>query len=648
MTKPAVQHKTRFSPNSLTAKRLAALPAWTGNLFAAWMTTVSWLLTPLSKSWRQSCEGVGLSLLALTPVLSGIRAAENADSSMVAYVQTAQFKIPFSVEARGAEPLKVQLWVSADDGTTWQTYGNVAADAKSFDFRAAAEGTYLFKVATIDATGTTYPNLGVPLKVLVDTTKPRAEIQADVDGTGRLVVDIKVYDEHLDPGTAVLRLRSDQAPEWRDLPLELREGSSYLYSGQVVADLAPCREVAVVLAVKDRSLNEGEATCEYTMPRTASGNRDVTLASSKNSKGSVDGTGVKIGPPSQAPRLTSTPNATQWTPTKPAVGATIPHNKAASETKDVASQVGLSPGRLASESGLSLDPPVDQTEEIPLPPALTNELGIDLQAQPLVVGGSNEVPQSAGSKQGSGPHASSALELPAAERPTQTDVTSSQPTAARDASTIGRAFHCKSRAFSLDYSVEALGGSALADVELWGTEDGGREWQKWGSDPDRVSPFDVQVGNDGLFGFRMVIVGTNGIVSNRPREGDAADVWINVDTNLPLVKITRAVYGEGPEDGMLVIDYSCQDGHLVDRPIVLSYSERLDGPWTEIATGLANTGLYLWKAAANLPDKIYLKIECVDKAGNIGSHRLDLPIDIRGLAPRGIIQGFRPIEVPSE
>ncbi|MCA9157736.1 MAG: hypothetical protein KDA72_05380, partial [Planctomycetales bacterium] len=148
--------------------------------------------------------------------------------------------------------------------------------------------------------------------------------------------------------------------------------------------------------------------------------------------------------------------------------------------------------------------------------------------------------------------------------------------------------------------------------------------------------------------FRMVIVGANGVVSNRPREGDSADVWINVDTVSPATKITRAVYGEGPEDGLLVIDYQCEDGHLVDRPIALSFSDRVDGPWTSIATGLANTGIYLWKADPSLPDKIFLKLECVDKAGNIGTHRLDLPIDVRGLAPRGIIQGFRPIEMPAK
>ncbi len=139
------------------------------------------------------------------------------------------------------------------------------------------------------------------------------------------------------------------------------------------------------------------------------------------------------------------------------------------------------------------------------------------------------------------------------------------------------AYHSRSRSFSLDYSVEALRGIAIADIELWGTDDRGNTWQKWGSDPDRESPFDVQVGTDGLYGFRMVIIGQNGLVSNRPNDGDAADMWINVDTKIPTVKITRALYGEGPDAGMLVIDYTCDDENLHDRPISLAYSERPAG-----------------------------------------------------------------------
>ncbi len=585
---------------------------------------------------------LGLSLVAGSSWGAQARAEEDG---VVAYMQTAQFKIPFNVEARTEEATQVQLWVSADGGETWQAHGKVGSDAKFFEFRAAAEGYYLFKVVTIDASGATFPGTGPALKVLVDTTKPQAEIRADINADGKLAVDVRVVDEFLDINSASLRIRSDHETQWRELPLSFLPNGP-LFEGQATTDLAPCREIAVVFTVKDRSSNEGEATFHYSVPRTASADSEMTLASSRQSKeADTAKPAAPVAKPSNWPAGGAViPGATRWSPT-----AVLQPPHASQAPLGVAASVA-SPGKFVAQSTLTLDAPAPSFEELPLPPADRPEHPVATENQSLADQQGLELTLPAESAAINSRTGNASVEDPGKAGPASAESGMSAANvtdATTESSTIGRAFHCKSRAFSLDYSVQALGGSTLAEVELWGTEDGGRAWQKWGSDPDRVSPFDVQVGNDGMFGFRMVIIGANGVVSNRPHAGDSADVWINIDTNLPTIKITRAVYGEGPEDGLLVIDYNCEDGHLVDRPIAIFFSERIDGPWTPIASGLANTGIYLWKADPSLPDKVFLKIEAVDKAGNIGVHRLELPIDIRGLAPRGVIQGFRPIELPS-
>ncbi len=205
------------------------------------------------------------------------------------------------------------------------------------------------------------------------------------------------------------------------------------------------------------------------------------------------------------------------------------------------------------------------------------------------------------------------------------------------------AFQCNSRAFSLDYAVESLGGSSLSTVQLWGTEDAGASWQQWGEDPDRVSPFDVKVGNDGLFGFRMVVVSANGLVSNKPRPGDKADVWIQVDTSVPTVQISRAVYGIGQLEGKLVVDFSCIDNQLLRQPAALYYRTNKAEKWRLIEQNLDANDTYAWKPPLDLPDHIYLKVQAVDQAGNIGNHELDKPINVKGLAPRGRIHRVRPI-----
>ncbi len=154
---------------------------------------------------------------------------------------------------------------------------------------------------------------------------------------------------------------------------------------------------------------------------------------------------------------------------------------------------------------------------------------------------------------------------------------------------------------------------------------------------------DVAVEEDGTFGFRIVTISDNGVATNRPIAGDQADVWIEVDSQSPAVMILSAQYGRGVDTGSLVIEYQASDAYMIEGPISLSISETSAGPWTTVATGHANNGRMVWLAQPGLPRQVYLRMEALDRAGNIGEHRFELPIDIGALSPRGKIQGIRPI-----
>lgn len=203
--------------------------------------------------------------------------------------------------------------------------------------------------------------------------------------------------------------------------------------------------------------------------------------------------------------------------------------------------------------------------------------------------------------------------------------------------------HSRSRQFSLDYEIEAIGGRGVEAIELYGTTDGGQTWKKWGSDPDRQSPFDIETNGEGIFGFNIVVVAANGLASPSPLPGDVPDIVVVVDETEPEVSITGARYGESDRAGSLVIQYRCQDEHLMSRPITLAFSDSPDGPWTTIAAGLRNLGDYVWPADPQLPRQIYLRIDATDQAGNLGGFILEEPIDTRGLAPRARIRAFRSI-----
>ncbi|MCD0458469.1 hypothetical protein [Roseiconus lacunae] len=195
--------------------------------------------------------------------------------------------------------------------------------------------------------------------------------------------------------------------------------------------------------------------------------------------------------------------------------------------------------------------------------------------------------------------------------------------------------------FSLEYELEAVGATGVESVELYGSLDGGGTWQRWGADPDRQSPFDIITKGEGLFSFRIVVLGNNGLASPSPLAGDKPDIAVLVDQTPPSVRITSARYGEGDRVGSLVVEYDCSDEHLTTRPIALAFSDSLAGPWTTIAAGLQNNGVYVWPADPKLPGQIYLRIDAIDKAGNTGSYLLEQPIQTSGLAPRARILGFR-------
>lgn len=597
------------------------------------------------------------------------RSTGNSSVSDTLHFPQAQFQIPFNVESSGTRPSQVQLWVSTDGGTSWQLHGSASSEQRAFDFRAAAEGLYLFSVRTLDENGRAFPSPQPPMRVLIDTTKPYVELRADVNSQGQIVAEVRISEAHLKPDTVRLRYRTDQETEWNEVAIENLVAAGQIYEGQVKLNLKQCREVGLVVTVADEASNIGDATFLYTMPRTASANQDMVLASQRNGANANVGPG-RSQPPQPYGVQGNTTNGGGISPPgiglAPSQGAvTWPKNNVLGNPNNAngngplvavtqlsAPQTNPAPagrepqtggwnvsGQLA-KSATGINPELTQSaiviaaEELPAPPEMSPPAGAVQGQQPST---SNPLPVSR-SILGD---AKSPLELTQEATPPAANAESLQAS-----SPFGQAFHCNSRAFSLDYALNEVAGSALADVELWGTEDGGRIWQRWGSDPDRQSPFDVQVANDGLFGFRMVIVSQNGTVSNRPKDGDSADAWINVDTAQPAVKITRAVYGEGHEAGLLVLDYSCSDANLHERPLTLSYSETLSGPWVTITTGLKNSGIYLWKPPANLPEHVFLRLEAVDRAGNVGTHRLDLPINIQGLAPRGRIQGFRPINTP--
>src|SRR5207302_1603703 len=78
--------------------------------------------------------------------------------------------------------------------------------------------------------------------------------------------------------------------------------------------------------------------------------------------------------------------------------------------------------------------------------------------------------------------------------------------------------------FPLQYEVDDAGPDGPNTVELWVTSNGGRTWNRQGEDPDRRSPFPVNLGGEGTFGLCLVARSASGLGDQPPAQGDPPQI----------------------------------------------------------------------------------------------------------------------------
>src|SRR5262245_12760404 len=94
----------------------------------------------------------GWMALAASVLLIGVPAPGGADDATC--VNMRDFTIPIRVlPDRQHEVKELLLYLSKDQGKTWEIYSRAAPDKKGFEFRAAGDGLFYFSIAVIDRTG---------------------------------------------------------------------------------------------------------------------------------------------------------------------------------------------------------------------------------------------------------------------------------------------------------------------------------------------------------------------------------------------------------------------------------------------------------------------------------------------------------------
>ena len=592
--------------------------------------------------------------LAPQPVPNGgPQYAANPTASQLPLYATRQtvFAIPFAVDRRIAQPMEVHLYVSLDQGATWQLHSRQPPNTSQFTFRARGDGEYWFASRTLDGNQQSRPQgpLQPELRVVVDTVPPQLDFSARPGQGGDVITAWQIVDQDLSPASLKVEYQDGVGQPWK--PVAIRQAAEDAartnYQGQMTwwpETRSPT--INIRAEVRDRAGNLAVVNRRLLLPALAAQARsdgssgmsrpdDPFARNGRPSEGAVawpsDNRSPALPSPSPGPQDngplaqigTRSPAAAENADPPPAATPQVAGQLASNQAP--ANQRPWDPVATGSAPGQKLPPDA----HVPGTPATGGSYaGEHAAAVPrpadVAVGGP--------SMPSAGPVASPVSSgtqmpptglpvLPKGERPQMTNATR----------------------FHLEYDIDAVGPSGVAEVQLWATADAGHSWRLWGADEDLQSPFDVVVEEEGIFGFHVVIVSRNGLSGRRPRTGDLADIWVGVDTTSPVAQLTSATYGEGANAGKLSIRWTASDAYLDPRPVTLKFAEAPEGPWTVIASALPNSGEFAWPADPQLPTSVYLRLEVRDEAGNLTVDQLAEPIRIDGLAPKARIRGVLPV-----
>jgi hypothetical protein len=173
-----------------------------------------------------------------------------------------------------------------------------------------------------------------------------------------------------------------------------------------------------------------------------------------------------------------------------------------------------------------------------------------------------------------------------------------------------------SRHLVFNYKLRKVGSSGVIGAELWYTRDG----QNWAKAPSGIQPqgrYQVEVSEDGHYGFTLLARTGFGGGKPPPKKGDRAQVWVEVDTSKPVVVITSIK--RRSDSRTVLINWKATDKNLAEQPISISYLDLNTGQTVSIARHMDNSQTYTWQVPLGTPSNIRIRVEATDRFGNVGA-----------------------------
>jgi hypothetical protein len=201
--------------------------------------------------------------------------------------------------------------------------------------------------------------------------------------------------------------------------------------------------------------------------------------------------------------------------------------------------------------------------------------------------------------------------------------------------------------FQLGYKIDDLGPSGVGSVDLYITQDHGRKWWRYGEDADRTSPIDVEVPQDGEYGFAVRVRSGAGLGADPPASGEPPSIYVVVDQSPPTLELMPLQQGQGAAMNQIQIRWRLADAYPTDKSISLYYAPTAQGPWELISGWRQDTGSFAWTVGAGAPSQFYVRVMGRDAAGNIAKAETPQPIVVDLSRPSARIVDVEVQPVPS-
>ncbi len=530
------------------------------------------------------------------------------------------FFIPYQInqrESTGSQIAKVQLLVSQDGVTGWRTLQEAAPNVRGFGYHAPQDGDYWFALRHLDQQGQPWPNAAIQplMHITVDTLQPKLDVSGTLGESGTIEVHYESRDSNLRPESLVVEARA-AGGSWSRVRLGPPEVSQPDHLAGTATWVFPhtAKNIEIRASISDQAAHQVQSTTVVAV--------DGPVLQLPSAPAMKEPAGLATVDPFQS---VSKPPAREW----PANNR-LPSPQASNS----------SPPRISKQPPQQFagTPPLRNPYTMAQNPSGQGRLSAQLiggsglsklndAAGSLAVSGTLGVSRSLGSNnQNSAGDASgwAAPPLPSSR------------------SGLGDRM-VNSLAFDIEYDLQSVGPWGVAKVELWGTHDEGKTWQSYTVDSDNRSPVRVSVPDEGVYGFRILVDGANGVGATPPRSGDKPELIVAVDLQTPRAELLSTELGQGNLADHLQLRWAVEDRNLEPRPIGLFYSTNPHGPWSTIASGLENTGSYTWRMQRHMPNQFYVRLEARDMAGNLATDQTSTPISLSRPQPTGRLRSVRPI-----